>query len=174
MRIWAIGLVCLIVGTGVGTLVVRPEVLSIRKTAVSTPPDSPSTFFSELDLVELAETASGRARSKNEIATASASVSGGGLRWGERWFAACWENQATPREDIAGSLESALDKALAEADVRCANPVAGQWQLSGKLGSVFLVERRYHGNSHSGRLRAWLTMGDQDNQANLFVTVDEP
>lgn len=174
-RVWVIGLLCLVAGLVAGWLTTGgPAVLTGSTPPGTAPTDAPSALFSGFDPLPLVEAVSARSRARQELVTASASVSGGGLRWGQRWFSACWESRGEPREDAAKSLESQLDNALASAGVECANPTIGHWQIQGKPGAVYLVERRYSDQIHSGRLRAWLAMGERDGQVTLILTIDEP
>jgi hypothetical protein len=98
----------------------------------------------------------------------------GGRTWGERWFTAGWQSRGEPREDLAASLESRLDEALAASNMTCANPVSGRWYMSGKLGSVYATTRSCTGLNDSGRLRAWLAMGENEGPVMLLITINEP
>jgi hypothetical protein len=174
-REWIIGLACLAMGVLGGWLAAQNRAIPIAPAVPATAPiDSVSKFFSGFDPLPLAEAVSARSRSKNEIAMASSSVSGGGLRWGERWFTAVWLNRGELRDDLAASLELRLDEALAAANLTCANPVSGRWEMSGKLGSVYATTRSYTGLKDSGRLRAWLAMGESDGPVTLLITINEP
>lgn len=173
-RVWVIGLACLVTGLLVGRLTVGGRSLPGSSASLAAPTESPSALFAGFDPLSLAEAVSARSRSQHEIFTASASMSGGGLRWGERWFTACWESGEQSRDDVVTSLETHIDAAISEAGMHCPNPVAGQWQLSSKLGAVYLTERRYSDRKHSGRLRAWLATEERGGQITMIVTLDEP